>query len=49
MYERHIFLSNWLMELGVEKETAAKDACRMEHVLSSESFDAIRKFCGNVQ
>ena len=45
MYERHLFLSKWLMNMGVTKEIAEKDACRMEHILSSESFEAIRKYC----
>ena len=42
MYERHTLLSNWLTQLGVNKETALEDACRIEHVLSSESFEAIK-------
>lgn len=44
IYERHTFLTQWLTSLGVSPETAAEDACRMEHVVSSESFDAIRRF-----
>ena len=43
MYERHTLLSKWLISLGVSAETASEDACRIEHVLSSESFDAIKK------
>lgn len=43
MYERHIFLSDWLVSLGVNPQTAVSDACRMEHVISSETFDAIKK------
>ena len=43
MYERHTLLSTWLMHLGVSEETALEDACRMEHVISKESFDAIKK------
>lgn len=42
MYERHTMLSNWLMFLGVDAKTAVDDACRMEHVLSAETFDAIK-------
>lgn len=48
MYERHLFLSKWLMDMGVAKEIAEKDACRMEHILSSESFEAMRKYCGDI-
>ena len=41
--ERHTLLSSWLERLGVDHETAAADACRMEHVISKESFEAIKK------
>lgn len=44
IYERHEFLSTWLNKMGVDKETADNDACKMEHVMSIESFDAIKKF-----
>lgn len=43
MYERHVMLTNWLIYLGVNPKTAAADACRMEHVVSAESFAAIKK------
>ncbi len=43
MYERHTLLSKWLTSLGVSPETAAEDACRIEHVLSAETFEAIKK------
>ena len=42
MYERHLLLSRWLMELGVNEKTAVEDACKMEHVISKESFEAIK-------
>ena len=44
IYERHEFLSNWLISLGVEKTIATEDACKMEHVISPESFEAIKKY-----
>ena len=44
IYERHELISNWLMRMGVSKETALEDACKMEHVISAESFEAIKKF-----
>ena len=44
MYERHTFLSNWLASIGVDPVIAAEDACRMEHVISAETFDAIRAY-----
>lgn len=43
IYERHTLLTNWLTALGVSPETAAEDACRMEHVISTESFEAIKR------
>lgn len=42
IYERHTLLSGWLMALGVDSKIAAEDACRMEHVISPESFAAIK-------
>lgn len=42
MYERHTMLSQWLMYLGVDEKTAVEDACRIEHVVSAESFRAIK-------
>ena len=46
IYERHTLLSDWLTALGVDPKTAAEDACRIEHVISSESFDAIKAHAG---
>ena len=43
MYERHTTLSNWLISLGVDEKIAVEDACRIEHVISTESFEAIKK------
>ncbi|MEY8338346.1 metal-dependent transcriptional regulator [Lachnospiraceae bacterium 62-35] len=42
IYERHTTLSHWLMFLGVDEKTAVEDACRIEHVVSAESFLAIK-------
>ena len=42
-YERHTLISQWLVELGVSPETASEDACRIEHDLSQESFDALKR------
>lgn len=41
-YERHTLISQWLVELGVSPETASADACRIEHDLSQDSFDALK-------
>ena len=43
IYERHTLLSQWLTRLGVDPMVAADDACRIEHVISSESFEAIKR------
>jgi Mn-dependent DtxR family transcriptional regulator len=43
MYERHMWISDWLIFLGVDKKTAVNDACRMEHAMSEQSFAAIKK------
>jgi len=42
MYERHDLISRWLMALGVSAETAAEDACRIEHDISEETFEKIK-------
>ena len=43
MLERHRMLSSFLMALGVDEETALQDACRMEHVISAQTFEALKK------
>lgn len=42
IYERHELLTTWLVRLGVDPQIAADDACRIEHVISAESFEAIK-------
>ncbi|MBQ7000543.1 MAG: metal-dependent transcriptional regulator [Oscillospiraceae bacterium] len=44
IFERHTVLSKLLMKLGVSEETAAADACKMEHAISDESFLAIKRY-----
>lgn len=44
VYEKHTIISKALISLGVDEEIAKEDACKLEHVLSEESFDAIKKF-----
>ena len=46
IYERHTVLRDLLIRLGVDPETAATDACRIEHVISDQSFQAIRAHVG---
>lgn len=44
IYARHRLLTDFFTRLGVDRETAAADACRMEHVISDRSFEALRRF-----
>lgn len=44
IYERHQVLSTLLMSLGVSSKTALEDACRIEHDISDETFEAVKKF-----
>ena len=43
IYRRHTVLTSLLVHLGVSAETAAEDACRMEHAISDETYEAIKK------
>jgi Mn-dependent DtxR family transcriptional regulator len=43
IYERHVVLSSLLVSLGVDEKTAHDDACRIEHVISDETFNAVKK------
>ena len=45
--ERHTLISDWLISIGVSPETAREDACKVEHDLSEESFEAIKKTVGS--
>ena len=44
IYERHKFLTQFLISIGVSEETAAEDACRVEHYISDETFDALKNY-----
>ena len=44
IFERHTILSDFLMMLGVDADTASEDACKMEHIVSDTSFEAIKRF-----
>lgn len=43
MYERHTVLTDYLISLGVDEKIAAEDACKIEHVISDVTFEAIKK------
>ena len=44
IYERHQFISEWFIKLGVPKDIAIEDACRIEHIHSKESYEAVKNF-----
>ena len=48
IYERHTVLSQTLIALGVDEETAAADACKMEHVISDKSFEALKEYLSKI-
>ena len=43
VYDRHVSLTGFLAQLGVDEDTAAADACRIEHVISEKSFEAMKR------
>lgn len=47
IYERHTLLSQFLIDIGVSPKTAVEDACRIEHIISSETFDKIKSYAAN--
>lgn len=49
IYERHTVLTKLLVQLGVSEETAAADACRLEHAISDESFQAIKRYAAGLE
>lgn len=48
IYERHTLLTKLLVHIGVSEDTAAADACKLEHAISDESFEALKKYAGNI-
>lgn len=44
IYRRHRLLTRWMIKIGVTPETAASDACRLEHVISPETFQRLQEF-----
>ena len=49
IYERHQFLSEYLIKIGVPEDIAIDDACKIEHVISQESFEALKKRVKNLK
>ncbi|MBO7217593.1 MAG: metal-dependent transcriptional regulator [Clostridia bacterium] len=48
IFERHTLITNFLMRLGVDQDTAAEDACKIEHHISDVSFEAIKNYVNNL-
>ena len=48
VYERHELLTEFLIRIGVDPEIASEDACKIEHDISDEAFEAIKKFAENI-
>lgn len=48
IYARHTLLTKLLIHIGVSEETASEDACKLEHAISDESFEALKKYVANV-
>ena len=49
IYERHTMMTDLLIRMGVSRETAAADACKLEHAISDESFEAIKRFVATLK
>ncbi len=49
IYERHTLLTDLLVRIGVSQETAAADACKLEHAISDESFQALKRFAAKME
>ncbi len=49
IFERHELLTTWLIRLGVNEQTASEDACRIEHDISQESFEAIKNYINSTK
>ncbi len=49
IFQRHETITKWLMRIGVSSDQAAIDACRIEHIISQESFECLRKYEENIK
>ena len=48
IYERHTIITKFLIHIGVDSDTALKDACKIEHDLSNETFNKLKEFCNKI-
>ena len=49
LYERHTLLTGFLVAIGVDEQTATDDACKIEHVISDKTFEAIKNYAQNIK
>ena len=49
VYERHTIITKFLLHIGVNKDVALKDACKIEHDLSDETFNKLKEFCNTIK
>jgi Mn-dependent DtxR family transcriptional regulator len=49
VYERHRFFEEWFLKIGVSEKNAAEDACRIEHILSEETYTKIKKYIKSME
>lgn len=49
IYERHTIITKFLLHIGVDNDTALKDACKIEHDLSEETFNKLKDFCNSIK
>jgi Mn-dependent DtxR family transcriptional regulator len=49
VYERHTIITKFLLHIGVNKDVALKDACKIEHNLSDETFNKLKEFCNTIK
>ena len=49
VYERHTIITKFLLHIGVNKDVALKDACKIEHDLSDETFNKLKEFCSTIK
>lgn len=47
VYEKHVFIQCFLVHIGVDEKTAAKDACRVEHAITEQTFEKLKDFVAN--
>lgn len=49
VYEKHCFIKDFLIQIGVDESVASEDACKMEHIISEETFECLKVFFNNLK